>query len=420
MRTARRFLGAAGAACGATGATLATGLAEGLACADRTAGAATAAVMLAEAARAAWYAGDGDLARDVAHRLNTLTATPSPLARTLTCLTDLLRGEPAAGVPRIRALIQSARRSPPADPRLALVVASVGLATPDHRASYDLAVALVTTCRTRGLVGSLPGALLVRARAQTFLGHHRQAESTAVEGLHLARDSGQRHTAGHLTCLLAWLAAVSGDPSRRTAPQGHPHDDAVGAALLNWARPDPAATAFHRFDAWAVQTGRPTPEALAHRCRALLLPPGSPDDDRQGHFEAALRAHGLDPQAYEQARTELVYGRWLRRTRRKRAARELLRAARERFEHLGARPWARRAAGEPSPARTGSPVPRDLLTAQERQVTRLASRGVSNRDIAAQLFLSPRTVGNHLYNAFRKLGITSRRDLGVLLGHDTP
>ncbi|MFD2351197.1 hypothetical protein ACFSTC_20510 [Nonomuraea ferruginea] len=125
------------------------------------------------------------------------------------------------------------------------------------------------------------------------------------------------------------------------------------------------------------------------------MPPGSPDDDRQACFEAALRAHHRDPQPYEQARTELVYGQWLRRTRRKRAARELLEASRERFDQLGARPWARRAAaelratGDPRHGRAAGHVPRNLLTAQERQIARLASRGVRNRDIAAQLFLSP-------------------------------
>ncbi|GAA4513311.1 helix-turn-helix transcriptional regulator [Nonomuraea ferruginea] len=197
-------------------------------------------------------------------------------------------------------------------------------------------------------------------------------------------------------------------------------------AAVRCAQPERARATFHRFYAWAAQTGRPTPEALAHRCRALLMPPGSPDDDRQACFEAALRAHHRDPQPYEQARTELVYGQWLRRTRRKRAARELLEASRERFDQLGARPWARRAAaelratGDPRHGRAAGHVPRNLLTAQERQIARLASRGVRNRDIAAQLFLSPRTVGNHLYNVFRKLGITSRRDLGTALGLDTP
>ncbi|KAB8195307.1 AAA family ATPase [Nonomuraea phyllanthi] len=433
---------------------------------------ASAAVMLVEAARAAWYTGDAELAARIAHDLRDLhgqSTTTALLADTLLSFAGFLRGEPAPGIPRIRALIESARHSPPTDPRLALLLASAGLSTADHRGSYELADALVADCRARGLLGSLPGALLVLARSRMFLGHHREAEATAVEGLRLARETGQRHTADHFTCLLAWLAAVSGDPSYHRAPA--PPSDTVGADLANWARgladlasgryasalehltagkphasliatylaapdeveaavrcarPDRAAAAFHRFDAWAAQTGRATPEAIAHRCRALLLPPGSRDDDRQAHFEAAMYAHRLDPQPYEQARTELLYGGWLRRTRRKRAARELLHAARERFAHLGARPWARRAAaelratGDPAPTGTEKHTPYDLLTTQERQVARLASRGVSNRDIAAQLFLSPRTVGNHLYRAFRKLGITSRHDLGALLGHDAP
>ncbi|MEV0202577.1 helix-turn-helix transcriptional regulator, partial [Nonomuraea sp. NPDC050691] len=185
-------------------------------------------------------------------------------------------------------------------------------------------------------------------------------------------------------------------------------------------RTEEVVAAFHRFDAWAAETGRPTPLAVAHRCRALLLPPGQ---DREEPLEAALRSHRLHPHPYEQARTELVYGQWLRRTRRRRAARTLLRAALDRFEQLGAAPWARqaraelRATGDPAASPASRP-PHSLLTAQERQVARLASHGVSNRDIASQLFLSPRTVGNHLYNAFRKLGIASRHDLESLFERD--
>jgi DNA-binding CsgD family transcriptional regulator len=430
----------------------------------------SAALMLAEAARAAWYAGDADLARQAARALGALALPDgSPcgaLVATISSLADLLLGEPATGVARIREMVQASRHSPPADPRRALVLVAAGLATADHHGSYELAEALVTDCRSRGLIGPLPGSLFAMARTQLLLGRHREAQATALEGLHLARDTGQRHTAAHLGSLLAWLAAVSGEPSPTA---GHvPDGDTVGSALATWARglddlgagrydtaldrltdgwsgrsliaaylsvPDQVeaatrcgrteevAAAFRRFEAWADQTGRPTPQAVAHRCRALLA---ATDEDRETHFEAALRAHALDPHPYEQARTELIYGQWMRRTRRRRTARTLLHAARERFEHLGARPWARRAGaelratGDPLTTRAERSAPGDLLTAQERQVARLASRGVSNRDIAAQLFLSPRTVGNHLYNTFRKLGIASRRDLQEVLGRDAP
>lgn len=425
----------------------------------------TAAVMLAEAARAAWYAGDVALARQAAAALGELAHPPesasAALAATVSSLADLLLGESAAGVGRIHAMLRSARRSPPADPGLALVLASAGLATADHRTSCDLAERLVAACRTEGLIGSLAGALVVLARAQLFLGRHRDAEATVAEGLRLASDTGQHHTVNHLNCLFSWLAAVAG----RDVPHHDvtPESDVVGAAMANWAaglvdlgagrytaaverladgwsgpslvaaylsvpdlveaayrsgRAGEAAGAFRRFEIWAEMTGQSAPDAVAHRCRALLLPTG---EGRGDHFDAAMRAHQLDEQPYELARTELLYGQWLRRSRHRHGARELLRSARDRFDHLGAGLWKRRAeaelraTGDLSRAQNTDPLSR--LTAQERQVAELASRGASNRDIAAQLFLSPRTVGNHLYNAFRKLGITSRHDLERLLRH---
>ena len=111
----------------------------------------------------------------------------------------------------------------------------------------------------------------------------------------------------------------------------------------------------------------------------------------------------------------MLYGAWLRRTRRKAEARTQLRAALDYLDRIGTTPWAEQARAEltatgvtaPRPDRAGLP----RLTPQELQVARLAAQGLSNRDIAAQLFLSPRTVGYHLYKAYPKLGITSRSEL---------
>ncbi|MEU4510359.1 LuxR C-terminal-related transcriptional regulator [Nonomuraea wenchangensis] len=125
------------------------------------------------------------------------------------------------------------------------------------------------------------------------------------------------------------------------------------------------------------------------------------------------------------ARTELLYGEWLRRQHRRTDARARLRSALDGFERLGARPWADRAAtelratGESLTSRADDHDPLSRLTPQELQVVRLAATGLSNRDIGTQLFLSPRTVGYHLYNAYPKLGITSRGELpGLLMTHD--
>jgi DNA-binding CsgD family transcriptional regulator len=104
----------------------------------------------------------------------------------------------------------------------------------------------------------------------------------------------------------------------------------------------------------------------------------------------------------------------LRRLRRTRDARSQLAAARDGFERLGARPWARRAATDLGA--TGATRQRvngggASLTLQEREVARLAATGMTNREIAARLYVAPRTVSAHLYRIFPKLGITSRAAL---------
>jgi ATP/maltotriose-dependent transcriptional regulator MalT len=127
-------------------------------------------------------------------------------------------------------------------------------------------------------------------------------------------------------------------------------------------------------------------------------------EEAERHYLAALER----PEAsFERARTQLLYGAWLRRARRKTESRAHLIAALDNLERAGAPPWAQKARDElaatgaaTQPGQAG-PAP---LTPQERQVTRLAAQGLPNRDIAAQLFLSPRTVAYHLYKAYPKSG----------------
>ena len=118
---------------------------------------------------------------------------------------------------------------------------------------------------------------------------------------------------------------------------------------------------------------------------------------------------------YDQARTRLLYGEFLRRRRRPVDARGHLRAAVEAFERLGCRAWAERARSElRATGESGSEPARDgfaELTPQELQTVRLVSEGLSNRQVAEQLFLSPRTVEYHLYKVYPKLGIASRAEL---------
>jgi DNA-binding CsgD family transcriptional regulator len=137
--------------------------------------------------------------------------------------------------------------------------------------------------------------------------------------------------------------------------------------------------------------------------------------DAIGFFEQALAVDRADRWPFELARVKLAYGERLRRDRAIKASRQHLAAALETFESLGARPWAVRAAGElrvtgfTSPRQSiHNPAP---LTAQEREIALLAATGLSNKQIGARLFLSPRTVGAHLYRIFPKLGVTSRAAL---------
>ncbi|GGN58028.1 LuxR family transcriptional regulator [Streptomyces albiflavescens] len=181
----------------------------------------------------------------------------------------------------------------------------------------------------------------------------------------------------------------------------------------------------------AVHTGR-TAQARAHAvaARDQGLPAISPrldfltaaalamtaeDTEARAAFERAV-AHPAGAEfPFELARIRLAQGMWLRRARERAAAREVLRQAAETFDHLGAAPWSRRARAElraTGAPGDGSPAGgAAALTAQERQIAELAASGLSNKEIGARLFLSPRTVGAHLYRVFPKLGIASRASL---------
>ncbi|MFF3576076.1 AAA family ATPase [Streptomyces mirabilis] len=154
---------------------------------------------------------------------------------------------------------------------------------------------------------------------------------------------------------------------------------------------------------------------LLHHATALV----DPDDDAEQHFHLALVNHEADRWPWERAHVRLNYGVWLRRCRRTREARQQLTAALECAERLGAGALAAaarrelRAGGAAPTPENGSRL--EQLTAQQWQIVEMAARGLSNREIGERLFLSPRTVGTHLYNVYPKLGISSRHQLRDLL-----
>jgi DNA-binding NarL/FixJ family response regulator len=147
-------------------------------------------------------------------------------------------------------------------------------------------------------------------------------------------------------------------------------------------------------------------------------------DDARRHFEEALSVAGSERWVYDTGRIRLAYGEWLRRTKATNQARAQLQAAHDSFEEMGAEPLAARAATELRA--TGQGVTRAVtpttarLTAQELEIAELAASGLTNRQIADKLYLSPRTVGSHLYRIFPKLGITSRAALRDALSSQSP
>jgi DNA-binding CsgD family transcriptional regulator len=182
-------------------------------------------------------------------------------------------------------------------------------------------------------------------------------------------------------------------------------------ALGRTGRRSEAVAALESVERFAGTARRPWLVARAARCRGLLAPNG----DYARHFSDALGWHAEAGERFEQARTHLCFGERLRRGGRRKDAREHLRVALAVFEQLDAAPWARRtrselrASGETVPYRTAGVA--EQLTPQEFQIALQVAEGKTNREVAAALFLSPKTVEFHLSRTYRKLGIRSRAEL---------
>ncbi len=343
-----------------------------------------------------------------------------------------------------------------------LIVATDGDAvTADRRYA-----AAVSARRAAGTVSSRTVALANLAMAEAALGRWHEAIDCATEGLRLASETAQRATRPYFMAILAALAAEQGHAGechqlasqalatatrlrlpvvaalaswtlasldlaqdravaalerlRALATPGHPTAHAPIALLATGTLVEAAARAdalaglepaVARFERWAQWDQRTWTVAVARRCRALI----SGDAEAERHYQAALTTEGIRELPFELARTQLLYGEWLRRARRRVDARVHLRASLETFERLEAHPWAERtraelrASGES--ARGRDPRAPLRLTPQELLVARLAAQGLTNRQIAARLYLSTHTVAYHLQKVYAKLGITSRAAL---------
>ncbi|WP_431951455.1 LuxR C-terminal-related transcriptional regulator [Nocardia lijiangensis] len=358
----------------------------------------------------------------------------------------------------------------PVPPELRYLIAFQDLARAGASGMLDRATGLVEECRTEGRLGRMPQAMTLLTVAQLFSGRHGSARDTATAGMTLASDVGQPMWRGYLAGVQAWLVAVTGAEAEcitlaERAIQDADHRawmpaacwaeyarvmldlglgryeavlDRVDQAMTGPTRhaflwwyswPDYIEAAVRLGDSrrghdrlgpladWVESTGQAAALAILYRARALL----APDSAAGGLFERSLALHAEHSQPFDEARTRLVFGEWLRRNRRRAEARPQLQAAMESFDRLGAAIWSDRAAAElratglslADHSRVSDPL--IVLTPQELQVVRLAVTGASNREIGAQLFLSPRTVAFHLYKAFPKLGVTSRAELARLV-----
>jgi DNA-binding CsgD family transcriptional regulator len=205
--------------------------------------------------------------------------------------------------------------------------------------------------------------------------------------------------------------------------------DCVEPSVVEWLpdlieayiRAERIDDAWLRLELWerrAAQTQRLWALAAAARYRGLL----AAEDEIDADFGEALALHDRTPSGFERARTELCYGERLRRAGRRVDARMHLRSSLETFERLGAVPWAERTRAElratGETARRRDPTAAERLTPQELQVALAVGVGRTNRDVAAALFLSPKTIEYHLGNIYRKLDVRSRAQLAHLLARE--
>jgi DNA-binding CsgD family transcriptional regulator len=322
-----------------------------------------------------------------------------------------------------------------------------------------------------GALATLCSARLILADAAFRLGDWEAADAAARQTIRLAGDVGQRHMAGWALTIRTRILGAQGRPEESRAAaaaalaiaesdristglrfvhgalgflelgldrvdaaiseletverltEGSGHEEPVIVpwiqdlveAYARQGRLGDARRVLARLERQAASTGIAVAIAAAARCRGML------DDDHEPAFTRALAWHDRRPMPFERARTLLAFGRRLHRSRRRAEARERLRAALEGFERLHADAWTRQAEAELRAAGARRRRERDdhALTPQELRVAAAVQRGASNRDIAADLFLSPKTVEFHLRQIYRKLDVHSRTQLVAALA-DSP
>jgi DNA-binding CsgD family transcriptional regulator len=259
-------------------------------------------------------------------------------------------------------------------------------------------------------------------------------EAEAFELIEASTKDAESRGEGEGLTFVQWATAVLcnglGRYADALAAAQQASEDSPADLFANWAvaelieaatrsgAPECAAGALGRLSATARASGTDWALGVEARSQALV----TDGEIAETRYREALDRLGRTRLRVELARTHLLYGEWLRRENRRIDAREQLRTAHQMLAAMGADAFAERAARELRA--TGERVRKRTteapaqLTAREAQVARLAGEGLSNPEIAAQLFMSPRTVEYHLHKVFTKLAIGSRNQLhGVLASH---
>jgi DNA-binding CsgD family transcriptional regulator len=281
--------------------------------------------------------------------------------------------------------------------------------------------ALLTGQRAQLAVLAATNALIAAHRGETDPARHK-----ADEALQLVEETGSGFAELLAQSALGLLALSLGEDAQATAHLSPVADKlaaaGVGApgamrfvpdlveARLRLGRLHDARALLATYEERAVALDRPSAVAASARCRAMLAAEETDFDAALAAADQALDHHSRVPMPFEQARTLLVRGAIERRAKRKRSAREALAEAGAVFDRLGARAFAEQARLEL--ARIGGRAPAgDALTPSERRVAMLVAEGRSTKEVAAALFVSPKTVEGHLSRIYAKLGIHSRTAL---------
>jgi DNA-binding CsgD family transcriptional regulator len=285
--------------------------------------------------------------------------------------------------------------------------------------------------RAEQVGGSRTIALTVRAAVAAYTGREQDARADAASALAIAYQCGSPRLAEWPTMSLGFLEVSLGRYAEALAtlqPMLDIFDELPGSeimtatflpdaveAMVALGRHADAEPLIEALERDGSRLGRSWMLAVGARCRSMWLA-------AQGDVKAAARKahdamaeHDRLPMPFERARTQLLLGQLQRRQRQKESARATLREALQAFDAMGTPLWADRARAEL--ARADVAPSRDLaLTPSERRVAELAASGMTNRDVAAALFISPKTVEANLARVYRKLGINSRAELGRLIG----